>query len=72
MQIMSTSSQKAEQDELIELDHISSYGSSADEEIPTKSLEDIYKIIGNRSQNINRAWFSFFLFLFNSFKSNYH
>ena len=55
MQIMSTSSQKSEQDELIELDHISSYGSSADEEIPTKSLEDIYKIIGNRSQNINRA-----------------
>ena len=43
---MSTSSQKSDKDELVESDLVG-YGSTTDEEIPTKPLEEIYKIIGN-------------------------
>ena len=41
---MATSAQDSDKDELIESDHIE-YGSTEDE-IPTKTLEEIYAMIG--------------------------
>ena len=45
---MATSAQDSDKDELIDSDQnqIADYGGTAEDEVPTKSLEEVYNIIG--------------------------